>query len=48
VLRFWTSEHGAGVNALVMGILVLIDAIWALNATRGIDTGTQRLSGGVR
>ena len=30
VLRFWGSEHGAGVNTLILGILVLIDAIWAL------------------
>jgi hypothetical protein len=33
VLGFWGKEHGAAVNTLVMGILVLIDAIWALNAS---------------
>jgi hypothetical protein len=30
LLRFWTTEHGAGVNQLVVGILIALDAIWAL------------------
>lgn len=33
VLRFWTGEHGAGVNSLVLGILIALDAIWALRDT---------------
>jgi hypothetical protein len=33
VLAFWGSEHGAGVNTFVIGILVLLDAIWALQDT---------------
>jgi hypothetical protein len=33
VLGFWGSEHGAGINTFVVGILVLLDAISALQAT---------------
>jgi hypothetical protein len=34
VLGFWGTEHGAGVNQLILGILIGIDAIWALAAAR--------------
>ncbi len=33
VLGFWGGEHGAGVNQLVLGILIVLDAIWALRDT---------------
>lgn len=36
VLRFWGSEHDAGVNTLVLGILVLLDAVWVLGETRTV------------
>jgi hypothetical protein len=42
VLRFWTNEHGAGVNQLIVGILVALDAIWALRDTTAI---TPRVTG---
>ena len=34
VLGFWASEHGAGWNQLILGILIGLDAIWALSAAR--------------
>jgi hypothetical protein len=34
VLGFWGAEHGAGWNQLILGILIGLDAIWALSAPR--------------
>lgn len=34
VLGFWSSEHGAGWNQLILGVLIGLDAIWALAAAR--------------
>ena len=42
VLRFWGSEHGAAVNTLILGILVLVDATWALReATMALPPPTR-------
>ncbi len=32
VLAFWGNEHGAAWNQIVLGVLIGLDAIWALNA----------------
>lgn len=34
VLRFWAEEHGAAWNQLIVGVLIGVDAIWALAAAR--------------
>ena len=33
VLGFWTTEHGAGVNMIWLGVLTGLDAIWSLAIT---------------
>lgn len=35
VLAYWGPEHGAGWNTLILGILIGIDALWALSVARG-------------